>query len=249
MKIIRGKNCRWYSAGYVWISDDGCLAAMSDKNNKWNPTGVKILKIKNDAKGQKYINHPYGYDVSVAKAVITCFCPPPPADGKVYTISHKDGNVSNCYYKNLEWVQYHYPHATSASVVVSVKGLNLTVNRDGSIEMNGKKMEVRDHFYDADVDLEVCSWCPFVDVPTKNSIHRERVFVDDLMNKAGYVQGDDANLTSPVILHKDNDYMNCDSDNLEWVESTDKRYCDFLNQKEKDCHQKLVKNNPGKRLP
>ncbi len=249
MKIIRGKTCRWYSAGYVWISDDGCLAAMSDKNNKWNPTGVKILKIKNDAMGQKYINHPYGRKVSVAKAVITCFCPPPPAYGSSYVIKHKDGNLSNCHYLNLEWVPYHYIHANTSSVVIEKYGQILTINKDGSVEMNGKKMTVLDSFYDSDQDLEVCSSCPFVAVPQKNSIYRAPIFIDDLMKEAGYVQGDDANLTSPVILHKDNDYMNCDSDNLEWVESTDKRYCDFLNQKEKDRHQKLVKNNPGKRLP
>ena len=237
-KLINGRRCRWFFDGRIWISDDGTVAFVPDKKSK---SGKKNIKIKTDVNGEKYIEHPYGYDVSVAKAVITCFCPPP-ADGKKYTISHKDGNVSNCYYKNLEWVQYHYIHATSASVVVRVKGLNLTVNRDGSIEMNGKKMTVWDSFYDSDQDLEVCSSCPFVAVPQKNSIYRAKIFIDDLMKEAGYVQGDDANLTSPVILHKDNDYMNCDSDNLEWVESTDKRYCDFLNQK--DRHQKLVRNNP-----
>lgn len=244
--LIKGKNCRWYFQGYLWVSYDGLLVAVSDKKNK---SGIKIIKIQTDANGRKYVEHPYGYEVSVAKAVITCFCPPHPADGKVYTISHKDGNVSNCYYKNLEWGSYHYTHATSASVVVSVNGLNLTVNRDGSIEMNGKKMEVRDHFFDADIDLEVCSWCPFVDVPTKKSIHRERVFVDDLMKKAGFVQGDDANLSNPVILHKDNDYMNCDSNNLEWVEESDKRYQEFVGKKKTDTHNKVIKNNPGKTIP
>lgn len=244
--LIKGKNCRWYAKGYLWVSYDGYVIAVSDKKNK---SGIKIIKIQTDANGRKYVEHPYGYVVYVARAVITCFCPSHPADGKEYTISYKDGNVSNCHYKNLEWVQYHYPHATSASVVVSVKGLDLTVNRDGSIEMNGKKMEVRDHFYDADVDLEVCSWCPFVDVPQKNSIYRASIFIDDLMKKAGYVQGDDANLTSPVILHKDNNYMNCDSDNLEWVEEADQRYQDFLKQKKIDFHNKVVKNNPGKYIP
>lgn len=249
MRKINNKKCRWYQAGYVWISDDGCLAAMSDKNNKWNPTGVKILKIKNDSIGQKYIDHPYGRKVSVAKAVITCFCPPPPAYGSRFVIKHKDGNLSNCHYQNLEWELDHYKYATTPSVDIKMSGHTLTVNRDGSIEMNGKKMEVRDHFFDADVDLEVCSWCPFVDVPQKNSICRASIFIDDLMKKAGYVHGDDVILKSPVILHRDNNYMNCDSDNLEWVEEADQRYQDFLKQKKIDFHNKVVKNNPGKYIP
>jgi DNA polymerase sigma len=75
------------------------------------------------------------------------------------------------------------------------------------------------------------------------------VFIDELMAKAGYVQGDDADIQQPVILHKDNDYMNCSSDNLEFVEYKDERYKAFIEQCIKDKHEKTVEKNPGKDVP
>jgi hypothetical protein len=69
------------------------------------------------------------------------------------------------------------------------------------------------------------------------------------MAKAGYVQGDDADMKQPVILHKDNDYMNCSSDNLEWAELTSDSYKAFLEQRRKDGHERVVKLNPGKAIP
>lgn len=208
------------------------------------------MKIHTDENGEKYISHPYGGDVSVARAVISCFCPPHPKGGKSYKIGYKDGNPSNCYYKNLEWIPYHYSHASTASVKMRVNGLDLTVNKDGTIEMSGgKKMEVRDHFFDSDTDLEVCSSFPFVSIPRKNSIYGNYKSVDDLMKMAGFIQGDDADLSNPAILHRDYDYMNCNSDNLEWVEESDKRYLKFMEKKKIDIHNKVVKNNPGKTIP
>jgi hypothetical protein len=63
------------------------------------------------------------------------------------------------------------------------------------------------------------------------------------MAEAGYVQGDDADLKHPMVLHKNNDYMNCSSENLEWTEVTDERYKAFLEQRFKDKEKKLIKKN------
>ena len=247
--IIYGKRCRWYKAGFAWVSEDGTLVVIPDKNNKWNTSGKKKLSIKTDHDGNKIAPHPYGYVIDVAKAVIVCFCPPRPSDGKKYMISHKDGNLGNCHYQNLEWVPYHYQHATTDTVKLSNYSATLEVGKDGSVKMDGKTAQVCDCFYDSDVDLEVCSSGPFIYVPRKGSIYNSRVFIDDLMSEAGYVQGDDADLQHPVILHKDNDYMNCSSENLEFVEMTDERYKAFLEQRKKDTHEKIIEKNPGKNVP
>ena len=248
--IIYGKRCRWYKACYAWVSDDGTLVVVPDKNNKWNPSGKKKIAITTDQDGKKIANGLYGYVIDVAKAVIVCFCPPKPQDGKKYLISHKDGNIGNCHYQNLAWVRYHYQHATTDTVKLSCNGTTLEVGKDGSVKMDSKTAKVYDSFYDSDVDLEVCSSGPFIYVPRKKgSIYDERVFIDDLMCEAGYVQGDDADLQYPVILHKDNDYMNCSSDNLEFVEFKDERYKAFLEQCIKDKHEKTVEKNPGKQIP
>ena len=50
------------------------------------------------------------------------------------------------------------------------------------------------------------------------------------MAKAGYVDGNKLQFKNPVILHKDGDYKNCASDNLEWCDSSDQRYIDYYNQ-------------------
>jgi hypothetical protein len=52
------------------------------------------------------------------------------------------------------------------------------------------------------------------------------------MSRAGYVQGDINSLKSPRILHKDGDYKNFKSANLEWVEKTDPRFISYLVKKE-----------------
>ena len=246
--IIYGKRCRWYKAGFAWVSDDGTLVVVSDKNNKWNTSGKKKLPIKIDHDGNKIATHPYGHVIYVARAVIVCFCPPMPSDGKKYMISHKDGNPGNCHYQNLEYVPYHYQHATTDTVKLSGYSTTLEVGKDGSVKIDGKTATVYDSVYDSDVDLEVCIG-PFIYVPQKGIIHDKRVFIDYLMYEAGYVQGDDADLQHPVILHKDNDYMNCSSENLEFVDFTDERYKAFLVQSTKDKDQKTVEKNPGKQIP
>jgi hypothetical protein len=166
-----------------------------------------------------------------------------PSDGKEYMISHKDGNLGNCHYQNLEWVPYHYKHATTDTVKLYFYGVTFEVGKDGSVKIDGKTAKVYDSFHDSDVDLEVCSSGPSISVPQKGSIDDEYVLIESLMAEAGYVQGDDADLQHPVILHNDNDYMNCSSENLEWTEVTDERYKAFLEQRFKDKEKKLIKKN------
>ena len=66
--------------------------------------------------------------------------------------------------------------------------------------------------------------------------------------KMGYVNGDEANFQNPVILHRDNNFMNNASSNLEWVENCDQRYADYIKQRDIDIHNRRVELNPGKQL-
>jgi hypothetical protein len=57
-----------------------------------------------------------------------------------------------------------------------------------------------------------------------------KVSVEELMGIAGYVEGDKNSHANPVILHKDNDYTNNVSGNLEWVDESDPRYTKYYNE-------------------
>ena len=79
----------------------------------------------------------------------------------------------------------------------------------------------------------------FVPMPTyiryevKNAYgktERPLKFVEDAMAAAGYVDGNKLQFKNPVILHKDGDYMNCSSNNLEWCDACDPLYIDYYNK-------------------
>jgi len=180
--------------------------------------------------------------------VITCFCPPHPADDKDYIIKYKDGNKYNCHKGNLEWKEYHYQQNTENSFNLDRYGTVLTINRDGTIQKEGETMTILNSCYNEDVDLE---WCiePYVPVHRSGSIYPEKVEIDELMDRAGFVQGDNAGLSHPAILHKDLDWMNFNSDNLEWVEMTDQLYLDYKAKKKKDMYKAMEEKNKGKQIP
>lgn len=69
------------------------------------------------------------------------------------------------------------------------------------------------------------------------------------MKWAGYIQGDDADLQEPVILHRDLDWKNFASDNLEWTEATDQRYLDYQAKKKADMKLRSQEINKGKPMP
>ena len=246
--IIYGKRCRWNRRYYAWVSDTGTLVLASDKDNPFNRTGMKSLYIKTDYSGNKVAAHPYGYEVYIAEAVMECFCPPRPSNGKRYMINHRDGNKLNCYYRNLEWVPYHYTHATTSTVKLSCHKHTLEVGMDGSVKIDKKKASLHYSFFDPDMGLEAVV-DPHIRVPREHSIYDDRVYMDDIMKDAGYIQGDDAILSKPVILHRDEDWMNFSSDNLEWVEETDPRYCSYMEKKRKIKHEECIRINPGRDVP
>jgi len=240
-RIHKGKSCRFYRAGSIWVSSDGTVAGMSDKKGH-----IKNLPIKNDSKG-KYVIHDWYGRVEVNDAVITCYCPPAPKDGNKYVISHKDGNPINCDKSNLEWIPYHYKHANSDVVYLVFNGIKYTIHSDGTIWKGKMQESFYDNMFDPDMGLECCL-DKYLSVPNR-TIHNDRVYIDYIMRDAGFVQGDDAGLVAPVILHKDNSWENFTSDNLEWTEATDQRYLDYQDQKKKDKRKRSEELNQGRYMP
>ena len=239
---INGTWCRYYIAGDVYVSKDGTVAGKPAYKGK----GCKPLSIIEDG-GKKYIQVTKKKWVPLDLAVIKCFGKPKPLDSKRYMINHKDGNLLNCDVNNLEWAIHHYEHTAEDSIVLNCCGNRITAFKDGHIEMDGKTMMVHDSLYDPDIELEVCI-DPHIAVSRPRSIYHERVDIDKIMNVAGYIQGDDMIYDHPVILHKDYDWKNFASDNLEWVDNLNEEYNKYLIQKKEDKHQRNVELNPGKKL-
>ncbi len=238
-KIINGQRCRLYREDYVWIwvSETGELVKRYKKGG-YVGGNIKILK---DHRGP-FVKDAFGNVVCVAKAVITCFCPPCPSDGKIYIINRKDGNWMNCHYRNLEWVPYHYRHTTVPKVRLYIKGRFIEVYSSGKIVVDRAELTHCDYLYDPDVDFHAI-------IKPHVRIDRTRYDIDDLMKMAGYVNGDDANLKNPVILHRDNNEMNFSSDNLEWVEKTDPRYSAYESEMIESRKTRSKEMNGNKQLP
>ena len=244
-ELINGEECRYYIKGKIYISRDGNVAGMQ-YGVRYSKPVIKQIKIKTDDAG-KYIKKPNGPRIPVDLAVMTCYCPPKPMDNKRYRINHKDGDAMNCDANNLEWVIQPYEHTDAPSINLRCYGNIVTVFKDGHVEQDGKPMTIYDSMYDSDVDLEVCIR-PHIQVPKPSSIWHERVFLDNLMKIAGYIQGDDSVFMYPKILHIDYDRMNCSSDNLMWVEYNDERLVTYYARNKEDRHKRNIELNPGKSI-
>ena len=225
-KFINGKRCRCYYRDYfwIWVADTGDFVSHYVKGGL-NKGSCRILM---DHFGPFVIDSKTGTVIYLEEAVITCFCAPCPNDGNRYMLNHKDGNWSNCHYRNLEWAPYHYRSTNAPKVRLYAYGRFLEVFSSGTVLDGGQMLHVCDGWFDADLNLYYPS-SPYVSIDG-----RKKTYMDDLMRACGYVQGDDANLRSPVILHRNLDYMDFASNNLEWVESSDQRYIDYQSKRAQD---------------
>lgn len=98
---------------------------------------------------------------------------------------YKDGNKNNLNYTNLDIKEV--VKVTTPTTVNKVKLNNgLTVTKDGRILKGKQEVHISDCIGDADTDLLRCI-PPYVSNPNKMSGH---LFMDDLMNAAGYVGGE-----------------------------------------------------------
>lgn len=154
-----------------------------------------------------------------------------------YYISHKDGNLENYDPSNLEWKQVSETEQTKAGHVYFD---DYYVGKDGSIfvycDNDIEKGQIRERWLDDDLDA---TW--IFESPVRYIYERGFFHPDEYMAKAGYVGGDKTVLKDPVVLHRDKDVGNYNSDNLEWVESNDPRYIEYdalRKQRQKDLIKK-----------
>ena len=127
---LDGKKFRIFYAAYLVVSEDGTTIYQKGKNNVFG----KKLKVLNDYTGV-FVLDKFGRKISVARTVMTCFCPPKPNDGKDYMIGFKDGNKYNCHKNNLVWMEAHYQNNpdSEATYYHSKAKCFLTIRRDGSV--------------------------------------------------------------------------------------------------------------------
>ena len=239
-RFIRGRRCRTYFEGYmwIWIADTGDFAAHYDSGGRYHGS-YRIMKQNIGS----FIRNEYNNQILIAKAVITCFCPPCPNDGEKYMIGYRDGNKYNCNYRNLYWTEYHYRTTTLPKVRVYMDREFVEVYSTGKIKVNGQELHPFDYLFDSDMDLFWATGDASV------RISKNKFPVDDIMRYAGYIHGDDAVLKEPVILHRDGDYKNFSSDNLEWVEKTDQRYTDYREKTESLRQARTKELNKGRIVP
>jgi len=237
-RIIEGRRCRLcgnsrYSYSIpLWIADTGDFAAYAD-----NAGGVYCpCRIFCDYNGPFLIERKDGGVLEqkyIEPLVLESFCPSPAYDEvkcirREQMINHRDGNWMNCDFRNLEIAPYHYRNATSDRSILFKAGAFLEVFSNGAIRVDGVEMHVFDWWYFSDfsfMDSHYSVVDPYI------IFNGERISVEDIMKEAGFIQGDDAGLKEPAILHIDGDYMNFASGNLEWVRQRDPRYKSYIQQK------------------
>ena len=251
-RFIDGRRCRLYSSELYYMGD-----YYSDKKF-WVADTVDFVVCEGDnedelipcdigcSRSGPFIEE-MSYEGYLDSIVMALFGPPQP-DWDIHSrylprINHKDGNWMNCNINNLEWAPYHYRHSTAAREFVNHRGDIFEVHSTGNVIKDGEELPVGSQvipaFLGAYYYLAQCI----------DNEYGQDIEIEELMAEAGYVQGDDANLVHPVILHIDGDYKNNDSNNLEWAEEYDPRYIDYLHKRNQallaEKMMEFKRNNPG----
>ena len=226
-RIINGKRCRYHDD--LWFADTGDYVAHYDAESGSYKSCIIYPTINLGACVEEMF-----YEECLDETIAELFGPPYPHDGQSYDLIHKDGDEMNCDYRNLEWAKsghlsrfpFHSHTTTASKVFLRYYYWIFEVYSTGVIKHGDKVLQQ----YDFDPDLfkltnelllEVCFDAGYYIVP-----------VDEFMSRAGYVQGDINGFKSPVILHRDGNYKNFKTENLEWVEETDPRFINYMEKKE-----------------
>lgn len=240
-RIIAGKNCRMFFKHQLWVSENGDFVGKDDGD------GIVSVPIKTDKFGNQHVvvkdrkgNIEF---LHVDEMVKLCFHGRRKYDGKPYYLAHKDNNKANCSIDNLEWriKPYKYNEAEKFSRKLC-KGATVVVHRDGRVQQKGKFLSVYDTIFDGDIDM-TCIIAPYVPVDVPGRIRDKRCSIDKLMDESGYVHGDKYSFNRPVILHRDNDWMNFHTDNLEFVEEDDPRYIEYRKVMSAAINERIKEEN------
>ena len=229
---MNGVRARKHQASGTKITEDGKYVEKEYMENgvlkQFNPK----VEIGNNGL-RRILNKKLGY-LYIRDIVMDCFGSPKPTDGQDWVIAHLDGNMQNDHYKNLAWKlrKDAYPHIPANTDVKTKLNHSIVVHKDGRIYQKGKKCHITDDLYDSDMDLFV-PMPPYIRYEYKNhwkKTETAKLDIEDAMAAAGYVDGNKQQFKNPVILHKDGDYKNCASNNLQWCDASDESYIDYYNK-------------------
>ena len=224
--MMNKNNCRIYN---IWVNREGTYVYREYNVPAWN----HALQIHTRPDGSKYLDTKSHGEIPLDEAVAICFRPMP-QDGRKYVPVHKDNNPGNCHALNLTWKQ-----VPKYSPIDKERKLDngLVVRSDGTILDKRKKLFVVTVIGDSDTDRLVS-----VDY---GSIDERRARVDALMAEAEFVAGDNSLMSRPRVLHKDQDYLNYNSFNLEWAEEDSPEYQAYMWQKKEDMDRLTIQENPN----
>jgi hypothetical protein len=229
-KTYDRKYLRRHFATGIYVSIDGLHAERDTKNS-----GVYEYPIYREESGRAYIFDKYlESKYYLDELVLTCFRGLPPKDGKTYYPYHTDGDMKNSNISNLKWCE-ETPTSIASYMKLEkeawYKNRKIKATLKGQIKQGAKELPLIDFIYDPDIDWTHHCPPPWVRYEEKNrwgryeshSIDADKVFED-----LGLVNGDKSQFATPVILHRNNDYMDYSHKNLEWCDAYDQRYIDFV---------------------
>lgn len=219
----QGKTCRYNYRHKLYVSRDGLVVLLAG--------GQHELPIQTEpVTGKPYvINVWLGCKSYVDELVVECFCPPMPRDGRKYRVFHRDYNPKNCDARNLTWRLEPYVHTTTPTTTFTVEGKLYTLREDGTVD----GLQVHDYFVDQSTGRKVVI-SPYIKIAKVNDPNDYwAISIEKLMEEGGYIQGDNSILRNPVIIHKNGDYLDCSSQNLEFVEENEHFHFAYLHKKRK----------------
>lgn len=225
----------------VWVDKYGTTVYREYKNQSYN----RYLQIHKRTDGSKYLSLIFPGTIELDLLVADCFNPKP-RDGNGYVLIHKDGDLGNCNASNLLWEMV--VKSGNVSIIKRKLSCGLTVASDGKFYDGKTELPIVKEIGDADTD-RIVAIDPYACYNKKNSykqMERRSAYPDVLMAWAGFVNGDMSGLNQPVVLHRDNDYLNFNSNNLEWVEENSHEYQCYKNKKRADINDLTRKLNPNK---
>lgn len=244
-KYYNRQFLRKHFATNIYVSNDGKHAERDIQIKATGKDTVLIYDVFKEDTGRAFIVDKYKGTCYMDELVLTCFRGQPPRNGKKYYPFHKDGDWANSNIANLEWRE-----ETAATIaeyrklekMAWYKKRKIVAYKNGTVKQNGSSLHFVDYIYDPDLDWHFHKIEPWIRYEVKNRFGRtERHDKDvaEIFEDFGFIHGDKSQFANPVVLHKNNDYKDFTSDNLEWVDASDSRYKEFC----RVCHDAKMKKD------
>lgn len=252
MKTHNRSYLKQHYASGIYVSIDGKHAERDYRDKATGATKVHIYKIDCDECGRAFVQDLHQGRFYLDFLVLTCYRGKAPQDGKAYYPFHKDGDMKNSNLSNLEWRE-----TTQATIDAYqklekeswYKNRKIKATKKGQIKQGSKELPLVDYMYNPDLDWTRHFPNPIVNYEEKDSwgkSQRKSKKADEIFEDFGFVNGDKSKFSNPVILHRNNDYRDYSSDNLEWCDASDPRYKyyekirhDDVMKRDHDCNCRL----------